>query len=150
MPKKHDDIIRKLLFELLTWHGLAKLRLHTESSVINLENSTTRLGDLLRKFSEAVCPAYATKELPPEEAARVRRKAAAAAKKAKTPKKKEIKSKSESGGPTSKSKSSTRLRSFSLVTYKVHSLGWYARAIRLYGTSDNYNTQTVSIFLFLN
>lgn len=75
LPKKHDEIVRKLLFELSTWHGLAKLRLHTESTIINLENSTTRLGEILRKFSGSVCPAYATCELPSEEAARVRRKA---------------------------------------------------------------------------
>ena len=62
LPKKHDEIVRTLLFELSTWHGLAKLRLHTESTVINLENSITRLGEILRKFSESLCPAYATYE----------------------------------------------------------------------------------------
>ena len=160
MPKKHDEIVRKLLFELSTWHGLAKLRLHTESTIINLENSITRLGEILRKFSVTVCPAYATYELPSEEAARVRRKATAA-KKAKAQslkkkkkstqpsvieKKKTELTKSEGGGSTSNSKSSSRHRSFNLVTYKLHALGWYPRAIRLYGTSDNYNTQTVRLF----
>ena len=163
LPKKHDEIVRKLLFELSTWHGLAKLRLHTESTVINLENSITRLGEILRKFSESLCPAYATYELPSEEAARVRRKATAAKKtKAQSPKKKKKKStqppaiekkkagpiKPEGSGQTSNSKPSRRRRSFNLVTYKLHALGWYPRAIRLYGTSDNYNTQTVRLFFF--
>jgi hypothetical protein len=80
-PGTHDKIIRKLLFELSTWHGLAKLRLHTETTVCDLENSTTRLGELLRIFQSDVCPAYQTFDLPSEEAARVRRKAAAAKKK---------------------------------------------------------------------
>lgn len=140
MPKKHDEIVRKLLFELSTWHGLAKLRLHTESTVIDLENSTTRLGELLLKFSETVCPTYATYELPSEEAARVRRKATAVKNaKVKSPKKKKK--------PSVIDKPSSRRRIFNLVTYKLHALGWYPRAIRLYGTSDNYNTQTVRLFL---
>jgi len=77
LPDKEDRIIRKLLFELTTWHGLAKLRLHTETetTVTDLENSATRLGRL-RKFKSKVCSAYATRDLPPEEAAHGRRKAA--------------------------------------------------------------------------
>ena len=147
------------------WHGLAKLRLHTESTIINLENSITRLGEILHKFSGTVCPAYATYDLPSEEAARVRRKATAAKNaKAQSPKKKKKKSnqqpviekkkavlaKSEGDGPTSNLKSSScHQRSFNLVTYKLHALGWYPRAIRLYGTSDNYNTQTVRLSVSL-
>ena len=33
-PKEHDRIVQKLLFELATWHGLAKLPLHTEITVL--------------------------------------------------------------------------------------------------------------------
>jgi hypothetical protein len=76
LPKKEDKVILKLLFELGTWHALAKLRIHTETTVTNLENSATRLSDLLRKFKSDVCSIYATKELPAEEAARGRLKAA--------------------------------------------------------------------------
>jgi hypothetical protein len=135
LPKKHDRIVRKLLFELSTWHGLAKLRLHTETTVNDLEHSTTRLGNILREFRKEVCGAYATLDLPSEEAARVRRKAAAAKKLA--------------GQPTAQPQlvpdvpKSRRHRTFNLSTYKIHALGHYARAIRLYGTSDNYNSQTV-------
>lgn len=149
LPKKHDEIVRTLLFELSTWHGLAKLRLHTESTVINLENSITRLGEILRKFSESLCPAYATYELPSEEAARVRRKATTA-KKAKvlSPKKKKSTQRPAIEKKVLLTKSSSRrCRAFNLTTYKLHALGWYPRAIRLYGTSDNYNTQTVRPFL---
>jgi hypothetical protein len=78
LPKKHDRIVGKLLFELCTWHGLAKLRLHTETTVNDLEHSTTRLGNVLHQFRKEVCSSYITNELPTEEAARIRRKAAAA------------------------------------------------------------------------
>ena len=41
LPKKHNRIIQKLLFKLSIWHGLAKLRLHTEMTVNALKTSTT-------------------------------------------------------------------------------------------------------------
>lgn len=73
--KKEDRIIGKLLVELVTWHSLAKLRLHTEITVTNLENSATCLGHL-RKFKSDVCSMYATRDLPEEEAAHGQHKAA--------------------------------------------------------------------------
>lgn len=69
LEKKHNDIISDLLFGLATWHALAKLRLHTESTIQSLENSTTRLGKVLRKFQSVTCAAFATVDLPTEEAA---------------------------------------------------------------------------------
>ena len=65
----HDKIIRKLLFELAAWHSLAKLQLHTESTLDALENSATRLGNLLRIFKNNVCSGYVTQDLPSKEAA---------------------------------------------------------------------------------
>ncbi|KAF9538745.1 hypothetical protein CPC08DRAFT_610951, partial [Agrocybe pediades] len=67
--KKHNKIVRNLLFEFATWHALAKLRLHTETTIEELETSTARLGSLLRKFKKDVCSQYRTKDLPHEEAA---------------------------------------------------------------------------------
>lgn len=140
-------MILRLLFELATWHGLAKLRLHTESTVQALENSTTRLGIILREFSSTTCAAFMTWELPSEQAARGRHKAAMA-------------KKSASNGPTidgsngpgvlpAKKGHGGKLRTFNLSTYKIHSLGDYAKAICMFGTTDSYNTQVVSkSFLF--
>lgn len=144
LPAKHDKIIRKLLFELATWHGLAKLRLHTETTVQDLENSTARLGDLLRNFQKIVCPEYATYNLPSEEAARRRRQIR------KTTGPKNIHVYADSGseedeGKKKKKKKKRKTRDFNLNTYKLHSLGGYAKAIRLYGTTDNYNSQIVSV-----
>jgi hypothetical protein len=130
----HDIIVQKLLFELSTWHGLAKLRLHTETTVRDLENSTTRLGTLLRSFQKDVCSGYQTYDLPAEEAARTRRKAAATKKDGGT-------------ATTNKGKQSAsgsrKPRKFNLNTYKIHALGGYAKAIQLFGTADGYSTQTV-------
>lgn len=153
LPKQHDGIVRKLLFELNTWHSLAKLRLHTQTTVNDLEHATTRLGNVMRKFQKNVCSAYTTVELPSEEAARVRRQASAAKKATQSqPTKtkqtlpstiqKKKTSLTKDGGAPGQTKS-RRQRTFNLNTYKVHALGSYARAIRLYGSTDNYNSQTV-------
>ena len=137
----HNTIIMDLLFELATWHALAKLRLHTETTVCALETSTTRLGTALRKFQSTICAEFVTRDLPSEEAARGRRKAAKA--KANPPIPSKGKGK-ETEPPMGKKKKKSTLRVFSLSCYKPHSLGDYAKTIRLLGTSDGYSTQTVS------
>jgi len=130
-----------LLFELATWHGLAKLRLHTESTVQALESSTTRLGIVLRKFQSTTCTEFVTRHLPSEEAARGRRKAAKAKLQPTTQK-----SKSKGKEPISKSKKkvSSTLRAFGLSNYKTHALPDYAKTIREFGTTDGYSTQNAS------
>ena len=67
--EEHNKIVMDLLFELATWHFLAKLQLHTESTVMALETSTTRLSAAFRRFTFITCEAYVTKALPSEEAA---------------------------------------------------------------------------------
>ena len=145
-----------LLFELATWHALAKLRLHTESTICALETSTTRLGSALRKFQSTICAEFETRDLPSEEAARGRRKAAKAKAKPASSKGKgkqtEAKAKpasskkgKETEAPMGKRKKKSTLRFFSLSCYKPHSLGDYAKTIRLFGTSDGYSTQIVCI-----
>ena len=76
----YGTIVMDLLFELATWHGLAKMCLHTESTIQSLWHSRTRLGMLLRQFQSVTCEAYITWELPSEEAACGHWKAAEAAK----------------------------------------------------------------------
>jgi hypothetical protein len=127
--------VRKLLFELVTWHSLAKLRQHTETTVCDLENSTARLGDMLRTFQEEVCTQYQTFDLPSEEAARARRKAKAMAANA-------DKGAAQKGHGKQSASGSRKVRKFNLNTYKTHALGGYAKAIRLFGSPDNYNSQT--------
>ena len=67
-----------LLFTLCTWHALAKLRLHTSSTLQALKSVTKALGQKLRYWVKKTCSAFDTRELPKEESARHRRKAAAA------------------------------------------------------------------------
>jgi hypothetical protein len=121
---------------LATWHGLAKLRLHTASTITALEGSTTRLGVALREFVSVTCSAYLTCELPSEEAARGCRQAVL------------IKKTGEGSGKQQKGKqreTGPKIRKFSLNTYKLHALGDYPMMIHLFGSPDGYSTQTVRL-----
>lgn len=146
-----NKIIMDLLFELATWHGLAKLRLHNESTVRALETSMNRLGTTLRKFQSTICAEFVTHDLPSEEAVQGRRKAAKAKAKGKAP----VASKKEKGketeapveAPIGKKKTESSVRVFNFSCYKPHSLGDYAKTMRLLGISDGYSTQTVSFLV---
>jgi hypothetical protein len=92
---------------------------------------------MLRTFKDVVCVAYKTYELPAEEAARGRREAAAAKKAASLPNTTQTK-------VVKASSTGRKLREFNMETYKLHALGDYAVSIRLFGTTDNYNSQTVT------
>jgi hypothetical protein len=115
---------------------LAKLRIHTESTLHSLEASITQLGHVLRHFRAATCSAYDTHELPSEEAARGRRKAAVAAKRGDVS--------GNANGLAEKDGSGHHRRTFNMSTYKIHALGDYPRAIRMFGTTDGFTTQVVS------
>ena len=112
--------------------ALAKLRIHTESTLQLLETSTRLLGEQMRRFLDKVYAHIDTRELPREEAARVRRKMAMLAKNPTTT--------SEASGTSS----GKMRRKLNLNTYKYHSLGDYATTIRRFGTTDSYSTQLVS------
>jgi hypothetical protein len=114
-----------LLYRTAEWHAFAKLRLHTESTLRHLEQLTTELGRLTRKFRDATQPAFATFELPKETEARKRRQNSGKGKE-----------KAAAGGKKSKI--------LNLFTYKWHALGDYVSAIRLFGSTDGFSTQVVS------
>jgi len=118
-----------LLFELATWHGLAKLQMHTETTLRFLDTSTTHLGKYLRRFMSETRKHYVTRDLPSEEAAQGRRQARDAAKDSGT-------ARPVSHGP--------KVRYFNFQTYKLHALRDYVAAIRRFGTTDNNSTQLVS------
>jgi hypothetical protein len=122
---------------------MAKLRLQTETTVRDLENSTARLGELLRDFQKTICPEYNTYDLPTEEAARSRRRSRKAAAPPPTHAYADSGSEDEQPQKNRKQKTERKTRQLNLESYKLHSLGSYAKAIRQYGTTDNYNTQTV-------
>jgi hypothetical protein len=128
-----------LLFRLAEWHALAKLRMHSESTLTLMESVTTALGNIMRQFRNITCSVFKTRELPKETAARGRRQARKQAKKA---------SNSVPVAPSAgvKSKHPSE-KTLNLATYKVHALADYVRTIRLFGTTDSYSTQTVGHFI---
>ena len=136
-----------LLFELATWHALAKLRLHTESTVVALEHSTQRLGKAICIFEEKLCVEYVAGELPGNDAPCAKGKAKAVKGKAQavmTDQVKESVDESKQAGGTKAAAKSKKVYNLNLKTYKLHALGHYAQAIRRFGPTDSYSTQAVS------
>jgi len=154
-----------LLFTLCTWHALAKLRLHTSSTLQIFKSTTKLLGQKLRLWVKKTCTAFDTQELPKEASARHRRKAAAAAKSGKS---KEVPIRGKRGRGRGKGRGKGRMpgqstwkattqqaessaaheskirKVFNICTYKIHSLGHYIAAIARFGTTDSYSTQLVN------
>ncbi|KAJ3569072.1 hypothetical protein NP233_g5289 [Leucocoprinus birnbaumii] len=126
LPEPHNSTVLDLLFTLGTWHALAKLRLHSETTLRLLQDTTAQLGDSLRKFQDTTCAYFYTEELPDMETARGHLKAKTA----------------ESVKGKGKAARGRLFRSFNLLTYKLHALGDYVKSIITFGTSDGYSTQT--------
>jgi hypothetical protein len=137
LPEEHNREILGLLFTLAEWHSFAKLKLHTDSTIGLFRKSTKEVGRLLRRFQRVVCPKFDTKELDSEQAARGRRQAKKASQGGK--------GKAPVRGQGAKPSANTK--EFSLLTYKLHSLGDYIATILWFGTSDSYSTQPVSLLL---
>ncbi|TCD64617.1 hypothetical protein EIP91_003851 [Steccherinum ochraceum] len=134
LPEPFNAVVLELLFVLASWHAYAKLRIHTNTTLGFLDESTTTLGERLRNFKETVCAHYRTTELPTEEAARGRRQAALA--------NRPPRANASRGGNGSTQTSGPRTKEFNMSTYKLHALGDYMTSAVLYGPSDNYSTQT--------
>ncbi|TDL15717.1 hypothetical protein BD410DRAFT_732279, partial [Rickenella mellea] len=132
LPDPHNGAVMKLLFTLAHWHGLAKLRMHTDSSLDLMDILTAEMSTSLQKFKQDTCQAFETFELPKEAEARARRTARKAATDVDTCTKKR---------KASSPPSSRRKKVFSMASVKPHFLGYYTRHIRLFGTTDSYNTQ---------
>lgn len=118
-----------MLYRFAQWHALAKLRLHSESSVTFLAETFKNLSGMLRKFQRHTCAAFNAVELPKERAARQRKAA----------------QHSETHN-TSADSSGARQKTFNLSTYKFHAMGDYVRTIRFFGTTDSFTTQIVGTF----
>ena len=70
----------KLLYRTAEWHGLVKLRMHTDITLDHLEELTKEFGLLMRQFLDLSCSQFQTMELPREVEARKRRQQLAQAK----------------------------------------------------------------------
>jgi hypothetical protein len=140
LPEPHNSTIMRLLFTCAHWHGLAKLRMHTDITLSILDKETVRIGTEFRAFAAKTCPSFKTRELCREAEARKRRhlkKEAAPSCSSNIP------SMGDSQIGVSK-EDGRRLKSFNIDTYKYHALGDYAKTIRQLGTTDSFSTQPVS------
>ena len=123
LPKLHNDHVMKLLFRTAEWHGLAKLQMHTEMTLAQLEQVTTDLGHLMWDFQDKTCAKFITTELACE---------------------------IEAWNHCNAWKKGTKMpnqsckgKSLNLLTYKFHALGDYVSTIRMFGTTDSFSTQLV-------
>lgn len=126
-PPDHDAIVQTLLYRFAQWHALAKLRMHTETTLSGLGQVFKSLSCQLRKFRDVTCAAFTTLELPKERAARERKAAR------------------EGSGCNNLDAGSggRKVKKFNLNTYKFHAMGDYVWSIRLFGTIDSFTSQIV-------
>jgi hypothetical protein len=110
--------------------------MHSETTLLALDETFKRLSRQLRKFSDFTCTAFATMELPKEKAARERKTA---------------RERADLSNPDAGS-SGRKNKRFNLNTYKFHAMADYVRSIRHFGTTDSFTTQIVreSLSYFLN
>lgn len=139
LPEPHNHHVLNLLFELGHWHGLAKLRMHTDRSLKVLSDITTSLGKCVREFIDKTCSAFQTRELERERAARQRRQERQAASR------QTQLNQDSNASPRATRTASTRIsKGLNLRRYTYHSLGDYMWTIQHFGTTDSYTTQSVS------
>jgi hypothetical protein len=139
----------KLLFKLGHWHALAKLRMHTESSVAELEKATEELGKLMREFCNKSASTFSTFELPREQQARARRQERVNAQRQSAPQgecQTQTTQTRQVPSQASRKPSGRKRKQLNLFTYKWHALGDYPSTIRHVSTTDNYSTQMVCSF----
>jgi hypothetical protein len=129
-PEEHDAIVQSLLYRFAQWHALAKLRMHSKTTLSVLDETFKTLSRQLRKFRDLTCSAFTTVELPKEKAARERNAAHQG-------------SSSRNGDAGTGGR---RAKTFNLSTYKFHAMGDYVWSIRLFGTTDSFTMQIVCEF----
>ena len=132
LPEPHNTVILELLYLLCHWHGLAKLRLHTNETLQIMDDVTSSLGNTLRKFGSNTCAAFSTHELKREALCRHCRKTQAHS---------SVKS------TLTNSTTARQPKTLNLRTYKLHALGDYTTSIRIFGSTDSYSTQPVSTYV---
>lgn len=82
LPLRDDQTIADLLFELVNWYTLAKLRLHTQVTVDIFRAATKHMYAAVRHFACTTCEGHITHKLAKEADARARRQGAQSGKKA--------------------------------------------------------------------
>jgi hypothetical protein len=124
------------------WHGLAKLRMHSDLTLEIMDHVMSALGQQFCQFKATVCNAYGTRELGQEVRARARRRAKKAVHQ-KAGHKCTQSTRVVEQAEVDASENLKRSKVFNIQTYKFHALGDYVSTIRRYGTSDSYSTEPV-------
>jgi hypothetical protein len=129
-------IVQSLLYRFAHWHALAKLRVHSETTLSALDDTFKKLLHQLCKFCNFTCVTFNTAELPKDKAAW------------------EWKAARECSGlhNPDTGDGSRKVKRFNLNTYKFHAMGDYVQSIWLFGTTDSFTTQIIheSLSYFLN
>ncbi len=121
--------------------------MHTDLTLGWLQECTANLGTQLRRFQSYTCTFFDTRELPSEEATRSRRPKKTASSDKPSRKKKLPAKDSQPDNETKTPKKPPKKVLFSLAMIKLHFLGDYVNAIKMFGASDSYSTQPVSFIL---
>ncbi|KAG2064840.1 hypothetical protein BDR04DRAFT_1034285 [Suillus decipiens] len=127
LPEGHDQLVQSLLYMFALWHTLAKLRIHSKTTLSVLDETFKQLSHQLCKFQKFTCAAFTTLELPKEKAAQDCKAAHEC---------------SNSNNPDIRS-SSQKVKKFNLSTYKFHAMGDYLQSIWLFGTTDSFTSQII-------
>ena len=72
LPAPHNNSVIKLLYLAVYWHSIAKLRMHSETTLKILDNVTVLFAKALQHFKEVTCPQFNTVETDCKYAARRR------------------------------------------------------------------------------
>jgi len=126
-PDDHDTIIQTLLYRFAQWHALAKLRLHSETTLTFLDETFKKLSHQLRKFRDFTCVAFTMVELPKEKSTRERKDA----------------HEHSDASNTDAGTGGQKGKKFNMNTYKFHAMGDYVHSIRHFGTVDSFTSQIV-------
>ena len=131
LPEPYNEKLLKLLYRLAEWHALAKLRMHTEETLLRLDKAMKTIAKELRSFRKWTSSGFTGEELARDAAHQARQMLR---KQGLLPT--ETQTNDDPFRPV-------KIKKLNLHMYKFHVLGDYVSAIRLYGTTDSYSTQIV-------
>ncbi|KAG2155200.1 uncharacterized protein EDB93DRAFT_1247691 [Suillus bovinus] len=131
LPVPHNKVLMNLLFTMSHWHGLAKLRMHSDITLKILDQQTTHLGEQFRHFKEKAKDAAKCNG---NDLGRANEDNGKGKGKGKG---KVIEQLQYLPAP----KQPRRKKSFNIQTYKFYVLGDYVSSIRHFGTTNSYSTE---------
>lgn len=145
-PGEHNDHVQDLLFEACNLHTLAKLRMHTETTLKALGDSVSTYGTPTRRFQSRTCEELKAVELPRETVKRRRRQTAAQAGRPPV----NPAGSTNPAAASSNPKKDIPKQKYNLARYKYHAIADWPAAVREVGTLDNFTSQWVSLTTILD